>query len=87
LYERGGVLADYLDIQDVRPDALSVLEKYGFQSCLMNQDAPLVTLLAALPNWQKVYEDSTSILFVRRSGSLDLGVQRSIAATDHGRGI
>lgn len=87
LYERGGVLADYLEIEDVRPDALSVLEKYGFQSCLMNHDAPLATLLAALPNWQKVYEDSTSILFVRRSGSPDLGAQSSIAATDHGRGI
>jgi hypothetical protein len=87
LYERGGVLADYLEIENVRPDALSILEKYGFKSCLMNHDAPLATLLAALPNWQKVYEDSTSILFVRRSGSPDLGAQSSIAATNHGRGI
>jgi hypothetical protein len=67
LYERGGVLADYLEIEDIRPNALSLLQKYGFQSCLINHDAPLATVLAALPGWQKTYEDSTSIFFVHRS--------------------
>ena len=69
LYERGGVLADYLEIEDVKPDALSLLQKYGIQSCLLIHDAPLATVLAALPDWQKTYEDSTSVLFVRRSGA------------------
>jgi hypothetical protein len=77
LYERGGVLADYLEIEDIRPDALSLLQKYGFQSCLLNHDAPLATVLAALPEWQKIYEDSTSILFVRRSGSPPLVAKSS----------
>ena len=69
LYEPGGVLADYLEIANVKPGALSVLQKYGFQSCLLQHDEALATVLAALPNWKKVYEDSTSILFVRRSDS------------------
>jgi len=69
LYERGGVLADYLEIENIRPDALSLLQKYGFQSCLINQGSPLATVLAVLPDWQNTYEDSTSVLFVRRSSS------------------
>src|ERR1019366_4976205 len=55
LYERGGVLADQLKIANIPPDALSLLQKYGIQSCLVNQDEPLATFLAALPDWRKVY--------------------------------
>ena len=84
LYERGGVLADYLDIEDIRPNALSLLEKYGFQSCLINHDAPLATVLAALPDWQKIYEDSTSILFVRRVGSPAFAARNSGAERGSG---
>ncbi len=87
LYERGGVLADYLEIADIKPGALSILQKYGFQSCLVNHDEPLATLLAALPNWQKVYEDETSILFVQRSASPALGARTSSAALDSGHGL
>src|ERR1700722_19103285 len=87
LYERGGVLPDYVEIEDIRPDALSLLQRYGFQSCLLNHDAPLATLLAALPDWQKVYEDSTSILFVRRSGSPAFVAQSSGAAPSSVHGL
>jgi hypothetical protein len=69
LYERGGVLADYLEVSFVKPGAIAVLQKYGFRSCLLHHDEPFATVLAALPEWQKVYEDGTSILFVRRSDS------------------
>ena len=71
----------------IKPGALSILQKYGFQSCLLNRDEPLATVLAALPDWQKVYEDETSILFVRRSASSALGAQISSAAPDSGRGL
>ena len=87
LYEPGGVLADYLEIADVKPGALSMLQQYGFQSCLLNHDEALATVLAALPEWQKVYEDETSILFVRGSGSPASGAQISIAAPDSGHGL
>ena len=81
LYEREGVLADFLEIMNVRPDALSLLQKYGIQSCLLEHDEPLATFLAALPDWRKVYEDHTSILFVRRSSSSDFNPQSSDAAS------
>jgi hypothetical protein len=86
-YERGGVLADQIEITDIRPRALSLLHKYGFQSCLLNHNEPLATLLAALPDWQKVYEDSTSILFVRRSGSPAFVAQSSGAAPNGRHGL
>jgi hypothetical protein len=66
LYERGGVFADYVHIADLKPGALGVLRGYGVQSCLVRRDEPLVTVLAALPDWQRVYSDDLSVIFVRR---------------------
>ena len=70
VYERGGVLFDYLHITALKPGALTVLRNYGINSCLLERDAPLATVLAALPDWQKVYADNTSALYVRK-GALD----------------
>ncbi len=66
LYEQGGVLEDYLYIAALKPGALRVLQNYGIKSCLLDRNAPLTTVLSALPDWQKVYSDETSALFVRR---------------------
>ena len=65
LYEREGVLADYLEVAGVRPHALEVLRAHGVQSCLVRQGEPLITLLAALPEWKRIYADDLSVLFVR----------------------
>jgi hypothetical protein len=67
VYEEGGVLSDYFHITLLEPGALAVLRNYGIQSCLIERDAPLATVLAALPDWQKVYSDNISVLFVRRN--------------------
>ena len=66
LYEHGGVLSDYLQVVRLKPAALAVLRNYGIQSCLIEHDAPLATLLAVSPEWRKAYSDSTSVLFVRQ---------------------
>jgi hypothetical protein len=66
VYERGGVLSDYLYIIALKPGALTVLRNYGIQSCLLERDAPLATVLNALPDWRKIYSDHTSVLFIRR---------------------
>lgn len=66
-YERGGSLADYFYVTQLKPGALAVLRNYGIQSCLLDRDEPLVTLLSALPEWQRVYADNLSVLFVRRN--------------------
>jgi hypothetical protein len=72
VYETGAVLADYIHVANLQPGALDVMAEYHVKSCLMEHDAPLATVLAALPDWQKVYSDSNSVLFVRRDSSADL---------------
>jgi len=74
-YERGGALADYFHITKLQPGALTVLRNYGVQTCLLGREEPLVTLLAAVPEWQRVYADNLSVLFVRRQNSSS-GVDR-----------
>jgi hypothetical protein len=69
VFERGGVLADYMHITLLKPGALAVLRGYGVQSCLLVRDEPLATVLAVLPEWQRVYGDDLSVIFVRRGAS------------------
>jgi MFS family permease len=65
-YEPSGVLADYVRIIQPAPEALSLLEKYGVRSCLVERSGSLSGWLAAQPAWQRVYEDDLSVLFVLR---------------------
>jgi len=66
IYEYGGVLADYMSISLLQPDTQALLRKYGVNSCLIQRDAPLGTLLAGLPDWQRAYADEVSVLYVRK---------------------
>jgi hypothetical protein len=65
IYERGGVLSDYIHISNLRPGALAVLRGYGVQSCLLEPDVPLARVLSTSPDWKRVYMDDVSALFVR----------------------
>ena len=69
LYEAGGMLDEYIHVANLHPGALAILGGYHVKSCLMEEDAPLATVLAALPDWKKVYSDNTSVLFVRRDSA------------------
>ena len=66
IYERTGVFADYRSIAWLAPNALPLLRAYNVQSCLIERGEALATLLAASSQWQKVYADELSVLFVRR---------------------
>jgi len=80
-YEYAGVLADYFDITEVKPDTLFLLRKYNIQSCLIPQDAPLGTMLAALPGWKEVYKDKLAAIYVRQpaKGNNSRGLQQGPA--------
>ena len=65
-YELNGVLADYMNIARVSTNALALLRLYRVQSCLLHRDEPLATLLAASSQWEKVYADEQSELFIRK---------------------
>ncbi len=69
IYEYGGVLSDYLSIMRLEPHALQLLKKYDVQACLLAQDAPLGTLLASMPGWERVYHDNVAVLYIRKPAS------------------
>jgi hypothetical protein len=66
VYERTGVFQDQDAFANLQPGSLALLDKYGIQSCLLLHDEPLAVVLQALPDWEKIYSDGTSALFVRR---------------------
>jgi hypothetical protein len=66
IYEFAGVLADYLSITALEPDAFKLLKKYNVEACLIKGDSPLATALGAMPGWKRVYQDHASALFVRQ---------------------
>jgi hypothetical protein len=66
IYEYGGVLADYLHITLLEPDALSLLRKYDIRACLLVRKSPLATMLRALPEWKVGYADELSTVLIVR---------------------
>jgi len=66
LFEQTGVLADYVDIKQLEPRTLQVLRGYGIRSVLMGRGEPLLTVLAASPEWRRVYSDGVSELYVKQ---------------------
>ncbi len=76
LYEMAGVFSDYMEVAKLKPTAFAVLRTYGIQSCLLERKEPLATALAAQPDWQQVYFDDVSVLFVRRNNFANLDAMR-----------
>ena len=66
LFEQTGVLNDYMHITLMKPGAMKVLGGYRVRACLMQRDEPFATALAAMPDWQTVYSDPVSVIFVKR---------------------
>lgn len=69
VFERGGVLSDYLHIANLKPGALAVLDSYHVQSCLVERDEALTVALSASPEWKRIYSDRVSALYVRNPGT------------------
>lgn len=65
LYEDAGVYHDYLRIIELDPETLPLLAKYDIQACLIERKGQLATLLAASPDWGRIYADDLSAIFVR----------------------
>ncbi len=82
IYEYAGVLSDYLSIVRLEPRALALLRTYGIESCLIERKAPLGTLLAVLPDWEQVYADDVSVLFVHKKKPQAGGATGSDAPRD-----
>ena len=81
LYERSGVLADYLRLSEIQPGGFSVLDRYGVASCLLYRNEKLAVVLGHSPEWKQVYADDTAALFVRRAR---MGADGAAAAAAEG---
>jgi hypothetical protein len=66
MFEEVGVFQDYMHITLLRPGAIKILGNYGIQAVIMEREEPLSTALAAMPDWQAVYSDPVSVIFVKR---------------------
>jgi hypothetical protein len=66
LYETGGLLNDHMQLLQAKPAALSVLRFYGIKSLILEHSDSLIAIVSALPEWQKVYSDDRSVIFVHR---------------------
>jgi hypothetical protein len=76
IYERNGVLSDYLTATGLGLPAPLILNAYNIQSCLLDRDDTLVTLLDASSGWEKIYGDPISVLYVRRPRTLESAPSR-----------
>jgi hypothetical protein len=82
VYERTGIFQDQIALVNLKPGSLSVLQKYNIQSCLLGSGEALSTVLAALPEWRKVYEDDKAVLFVRLQSATTPDAHVTAAAFD-----
>jgi len=69
LYERNGILGDYVYFANLKPGSLQVLRNYGVETCLLDRGDGLVTALLASPEWRQIYSDNTSTILARQSAA------------------
>jgi hypothetical protein len=67
LYERNGVLGDYVHFANLKPGSLQVLRNYGVETVLLDPGSSLVTVLLASHEWQQFYRDKTTVILTRRA--------------------
>jgi len=60
------IMKDYHSVCTLQPGWKAILEKYRIDSVLCPADKPLAAALSEMEQWEHVYSDQTSALFVRR---------------------
>jgi hypothetical protein len=69
LYEDAGVFGDYLRMTALDRGTLLLMRKYGLKACLVERQSPLATLLSTLPDWERIYQDDLSTIYVCKRAS------------------
>jgi len=60
------LIEEFLSVHDGEPKWRESLDRRGVRTVLVQPDVPLASLLRVDAGWQKVFEDQSSIIFVRR---------------------
>jgi len=66
LFERAGVLGDFVHMANLKPGAFGVLRNYDVQTCLLQRDSQFGIALAETPEWRRIYSDETSVILSRQ---------------------
>jgi hypothetical protein len=61
------LLNEYQDVQTLRPDWKSVLDRHGVDYIVYNRGEALANVLATQPDWTLVYQDSEAVIYVRKT--------------------
>lgn len=57
---------NYLPILELKPEWQSILDRNGVTSAVVTRAARYAALFRESPNWDEVYADDKSALYVRR---------------------
>jgi len=60
------LIEEFLSVHDGEPKWRESLDRRGVRTVLVQPDVPLASLLRVDAGWQKVFEDPSSVIFVRR---------------------
>jgi len=69
VYEWSGFLNQFASWATLESDPNALLDSYKVNFCLLTSDSSMIQVLALLPNWEKVYSDGNSAIFLRRSAA------------------
>jgi len=83
LYERSGILGDFVHFANLKPGSLQLIRNYGIETILLERDTALVTALLASPEWERVYVDQTSSILVRRNVAANPAQPQPSSGTAH----
>src|SRR5207245_9456105 len=61
------LLNEYEDVQTLRPDWKTLLDKNGVDYIVYNRGEALANVLATQPGWTLVYQDSVAVIYVRKA--------------------
>ncbi len=64
------LLNDYEDIQTLRSNWRTLLDKYGVDYVVYNRGEALANVLVTDPGWKIVYQDSVAVIYVRAIGTI-----------------
>lgn len=66
LFERTGILGDFVYMATIKPAAFAVIRNYRVQTCLLSRDSQFGIALAATPEWRRIYGDETAVILARQ---------------------
>ncbi|HEY7306976.1 MAG TPA: hypothetical protein VH601_22810 [Bryobacteraceae bacterium] len=67
VYEPAGVLAEYINWNQLQADPRTLLDKYNIKFCLLQRNSGLTHVLPLLPGWKMVFSDEMAAVFARQA--------------------